>query len=192
MSVVGKKMGYGLFNSIYYGLKERGFRGVMKQLCSMGEIKLGTLKGVDEHGNAYYENLDYQYGRHRWIEYGSWNWKFDTSQIPPLWFGWLTSMYDQTPDEMPAFIAQRTKEVLEATHCEPSDCPYNTNVGGVIIPHEENHTGQKFRGYKTWGWKEEQPYELNYLPPGHPLNPERTIHKDKVDVWTPEQEKKLE
>lgn len=28
----------------------------------MGEIKLGTLKGVDEHGNCYYENLDYQYG----------------------------------------------------------------------------------------------------------------------------------
>lgn len=29
----------------------------------MSEIKLGTLKGQDEHGNMYYENLDYQFGR---------------------------------------------------------------------------------------------------------------------------------
>lgn len=28
----------------------------------MGEIKLGTLKGQDEHGNMYYENLNYQFG----------------------------------------------------------------------------------------------------------------------------------
>ena len=29
----------------------------------MGEIKLGTLKGQDEHGNMYYENLKYQFGK---------------------------------------------------------------------------------------------------------------------------------
>ena len=28
----------------------------------MGEIKLGTLKGQDEHGNMFYENLNYQFG----------------------------------------------------------------------------------------------------------------------------------
>lgn len=28
----------------------------------MGEIRLGTLKGQDEHGNMYYENLNYQFG----------------------------------------------------------------------------------------------------------------------------------
>ena len=28
----------------------------------MGEIKIGTLKGQDEHGNMYYENLNYQFG----------------------------------------------------------------------------------------------------------------------------------
>lgn len=38
-------------------------RGVLKQLCAMGEIKLGTLKGQDEHGNMYYECLKYQFGR---------------------------------------------------------------------------------------------------------------------------------
>lgn len=44
------------------GVKQRGFRGALKQLFAMGEIKLGTLKGQDEHGNMYYENLNYQFG----------------------------------------------------------------------------------------------------------------------------------
>ena len=44
------------------GVKQRGLRGTLKQLCAMGEIKLGTLKGQDEHGNMYYENLNYQFG----------------------------------------------------------------------------------------------------------------------------------
>ena len=35
---------------------------MLKQLFAMGEIKLGTLKGQDEHGNMYYENLNYQFG----------------------------------------------------------------------------------------------------------------------------------
>lgn len=67
------KFGYGVFTvgfwkidlmvqCIKLGLKERGLRGVLKQLSAMGEIKLGTLKGQDEHGNMYYENLNYQFG----------------------------------------------------------------------------------------------------------------------------------
>lgn len=35
---------------------------MLKQLSAMGEIKLGTLKGQDEHGNMYYECLKYQFG----------------------------------------------------------------------------------------------------------------------------------
>ena len=67
------KFGYGVFTvcfdpdqddvqSIWMGLKERGLRGDLKQLSAMGEIKLGTLKGQDEHGNMYYEGLNYQFG----------------------------------------------------------------------------------------------------------------------------------
>ena len=75
MSVQTKatKFGYGVFNvmnyppniieqSIRLGIKERGIRGVCKQLFCMGEIKIGTLKGQDEHGNMYHENLKYQLG----------------------------------------------------------------------------------------------------------------------------------
>ena len=42
---------------------QTGTQGVLKQLCAVGEIKLGTLKGQDEHGNMYYECLKYQFGR---------------------------------------------------------------------------------------------------------------------------------
>ena len=67
------KFGYGVFTVLFdpswsdpqcivMGLKERGLRGVLKQLSAMGEIKLGTLKGQDEHGNMYYEGLNYQFG----------------------------------------------------------------------------------------------------------------------------------
>ena len=51
-----------MFQCIWMGVKQRGFRGALKQLFAMGEIKLGTLKGQDEHGNMYYENLNYQFG----------------------------------------------------------------------------------------------------------------------------------
>ena len=83
----------------------------MKQMSAMSEIKLGTLMGQDELGNLYYENLNYQHGRlwycvheklgrHRWVEYAGWNWRFDYTQIAPAWLGWVASTYDETPDEV--------------------------------------------------------------------------------------------
>lgn len=42
---------------------------------------------------------------------------------------------------MPAFINKRIAEINAVTVGTPSDCPYKTHVGGVIAPHEENHTG---------------------------------------------------
>lgn len=35
----------------------------------MGEVKFGELKGVDRNGNKYFENTEYPFGQHRWIEY---------------------------------------------------------------------------------------------------------------------------
>ena len=43
-----------------------------------------------------YESL----GRHRWVEYAAWNWRFDYTQIAPAWLGWVASTYDETPDEV--------------------------------------------------------------------------------------------
>lgn len=35
----------------------------------MGEVKFGELKGEDVNGNKYFENLEYPFGQHRWVEY---------------------------------------------------------------------------------------------------------------------------
>ncbi|ONK71534.1 uncharacterized protein A4U43_C04F9630, partial [Asparagus officinalis] len=63
--------------------------------------KIGaTLVGVDKFGNKYYEKLeDTQFGRHRWVEYAK-KGRYDASQVPPEWHGWLHYMTDHTGDEV--------------------------------------------------------------------------------------------
>eukprot|EP01125_Pyxidicula_operculata_P007109 TRINITY_DN2421_c0_g1_i1.p1 TRINITY_DN2421_c0_g1~~TRINITY_DN2421_c0_g1_i1.p1 ORF type:complete len:212 (-),score=48.69 TRINITY_DN2421_c0_g1_i1:91-726(-) len=61
-----------------------------------GQIKSGTLVGVDKFGNKYFEddnpdpNVDTSglTGRNRWVEYPR-IWNYDASQIPPEWHSWL-------------------------------------------------------------------------------------------------------
>ena len=40
-------------------------------------------------------------GRHRWVEYAGWSWRFDYNQVAPQWLGWLASLYDEVPSEVP-------------------------------------------------------------------------------------------
>ena len=43
-------------------------------------------------------------GRHRWVEYAGWNWRFDYMQIAPQWLGWVASLYDEVPSEVRKWI----------------------------------------------------------------------------------------
>ncbi|KAG8381656.1 hypothetical protein BUALT_Bualt06G0144200 [Buddleja alternifolia] len=59
-----------------------------------------TVVGVDKFGNKYYEKLgETQYGRHRWVEYASKD-RYNASQVPPEWHGWLHYITDHTGDEL--------------------------------------------------------------------------------------------
>ncbi|KAK8791697.1 hypothetical protein WA538_002901 [Blastocystis sp. DL] len=180
------KFGYGVFTCIKLGLKERGLRGVLKQLCAMGEIKLGTLKGQDEHGNMYYECLKYQFGRHRWVEYAGWNWRFDYMQIAPQWLGWVASLYDEVPSEQNELLKKKCADIMNTATLHNSANPYKTNMGGVVAPHEENLTQMRYRSYKRWGFKDPQKEDMDWLPPQHPLYME-TARKMEPDVqeWVP-------
>jgi len=81
-------------------------RGVFKTLqkfhdqseFGFGET-CGVLKGVDRSGNRYYENLDNQIGRHRWVEYAKRDihGRPDASMIPPEWHGWVHQMFKIHP-----------------------------------------------------------------------------------------------
>ena len=62
---------------------------------------LGTLRGVDEFGNKYYENLDMQYGRHRFVNYAQRRRQGDhCTTIPPGWWGWIHHARDTTPADV--------------------------------------------------------------------------------------------
>ena len=61
----------------------------------------GELKGADQHGNQYYENLQRPAGRQRFIIYRGWGRDVDPSQIPAEWHHWLHSITDRTPVERP-------------------------------------------------------------------------------------------
>uniref|UniRef100_A0A2N9J5E6 NADH dehydrogenase [ubiquinone] 1 alpha subcomplex subunit 12 n=1 Tax=Fagus sylvatica TaxID=28930 RepID=A0A2N9J5E6_FAGSY len=62
----------------------------------------GKVVGVDKFGNKYYENLNTQYGRHRWVEYAE-KGRYNASQVPPEWHGWLHYITDHTGDEARSF-----------------------------------------------------------------------------------------
>lgn len=72
---------------------------VRKMMMFNGEMKLGSLIGVDEFGNEYFENTAYPYPRHRWVEYAGlpWTQNCDASDIGAEWHGWLHNMTDQIP-----------------------------------------------------------------------------------------------
>ncbi|XP_043718383.1 probable NADH dehydrogenase [ubiquinone] 1 alpha subcomplex subunit 12 isoform X2 [Telopea speciosissima] len=87
-------------------IREKGIGNVLRELREEGytQTKIhnigGTLVGVDKFGNKYYEKLkNTQYGRHRWVEYGD-KGRYNASQVPPEWHGWLHFITDRTGDEL--------------------------------------------------------------------------------------------
>ena len=66
---------------------------------------MGTLRGIDEFGNKYYENLDNQYGRHRWVNYATRRRQSDhCATIPPGWWGWIHHARSGTPADVKYFV----------------------------------------------------------------------------------------
>ena len=63
-------------------------------------FKTGKLVGEDKHGNKYYQNDEYFYGRNRWIIYNAKHGvDYDASMVPAEWFGWLHYKTDKAPTE---------------------------------------------------------------------------------------------
>ncbi|CAH1264450.1 NDUFA12 [Branchiostoma lanceolatum] len=81
-----------------------GITGSIWTLLRAGDLREGTLVGVDQFGNKYFENKKYFYARHRWVEFGdkqkSW-WEPDASQIPPEWHRWMHCIGEHPPTEVP-------------------------------------------------------------------------------------------
>ncbi|KAL4568015.1 hypothetical protein LXL04_023615 [Taraxacum kok-saghyz] len=104
-----------------------------------------TLVGVDKVGNKYYEKLgETQYGRHRWVEYASKN-RYNASQVPPEWHGWLHFITDHTGDELLMLKPKR----YGLDHKENF-----SGEGDEFIYHSKGHTlnpGQRdWTRYQSW------------------------------------------
>ncbi|KAG5533982.1 hypothetical protein RHGRI_027988 [Rhododendron griersonianum] len=104
-----------------------------------------TLVGVDKFGNKYYQKLgDTQYGRHRWVEYAS-KGRYNASQVPPEWHGWLHFITDHTGDELLMLKPKR----YGAEHKENL-----SGEGDEYIYHSKGHSlnpGQRdWTRYRPW------------------------------------------
>ena len=126
-------------------VKTLGPREMLRQLYHYDYIKMGTLVGVDRLGNKYFENLEEQHGRHRWVEYnteiGSHR---EASRIQPEWHGWMHHMTDNTP------MTPSTKRgmiINGGTHV-----PFPTeHQGSETVEHDINPGALTPRGYKIPG-----------------------------------------
>ncbi|KAK7499507.1 hypothetical protein BaRGS_00009159 [Batillaria attramentaria] len=105
----------------YKIIKENGgIMGSVRQLFWTDELKTGTLVGVDEDGNKYYQNNMYFMGRSRWVQYSpKYGFDYDGSQVPPEWHRWLSYISDEPPT-----VAKLPKRPWMAKHTEnPSGTP---------------------------------------------------------------------
>ncbi|KAK8601807.1 hypothetical protein V6N13_058516 [Hibiscus sabdariffa] len=146
--------------SALQAIRERGLRTFLRELKDDGFTKCffdgnllqtkihgigATLVGVDKFGNKYYEKLgDTQIGRHRWVEYAKKE-RYDASQVPPEWHGWLHCITDHTGDELlmlkPKRYGVEHKENL-------------SGKGSEFIYHSKGHAlnpGQRdWTRYQSW------------------------------------------
>ncbi|KAI3856093.1 hypothetical protein MKW98_030921 [Papaver atlanticum] len=149
-----------LLKSAFNAIKEKGIRNVAREIKEAGflnclpdgnllQIKIhnigATLVGVDKFGNKYYQNMDNQYGRHRWVEYGDKK-RYNASQVPPEWHGWLHHITDHTGDELLMLKPQRYGIEHKQNY---------TGEGDEYIYHSKGHSlnpGQR-------NWTRYQPWE---------------------------------
>ncbi|XP_057854738.2 probable NADH dehydrogenase [ubiquinone] 1 alpha subcomplex subunit 12 isoform X2 [Cryptomeria japonica] len=105
-----------LIRSAMKAIKEKGISNLWKEAKHEGFLATkihnigATLVGVDSFGNKYYEKLEnVQFGRHRWVEYGD-KQRYNASNVPPEWHGWLHYITDHTPEQLQMFKPKRYGE----------------------------------------------------------------------------------
>ncbi|KAG0497883.1 hypothetical protein HPP92_002574 [Vanilla planifolia] len=156
-----------------------------------------TVVGVDKFGNKYYERLENtQFGRHRWVEYAQKD-RYNASQVPPEWHGWLHYITDHTGDELLMLKPRR----YGVEHKE--------NFSGKVkslstIPRAMLSILAKETGPDTSHGNPQRPLEiicrqaplvynaaspeplrpLNHLPAPVPLRPSATLPATAVSFWS--------
>lgn len=99
-----------------------GPKSTWMQINSIGDIKAGTLVGIDSYGNKYFENSteDEIHMRTRWVEYK--DWYFNMSQVEPAWHYWLAYGVDVAPNH--------TAEAFKTKRAYPVPVHTESGTGG--------------------------------------------------------------
>lgn len=164
--------------------KTLGPREMLRQLYHYDYVKTGTLMGVDKLGNRYFENLDEQHGRHRWVEYNTELGHHDASRIQPEWHGWMHHMTDNTP------VTPSLKRGMQNSW--GTDVPFaSEHQGTVTAEHRINPSLVRPRGYQVGSiYEKSEGMDAYYKQPGYPLHPHFESHQDEdIEEWDPTAEK---
>jgi len=138
-------------NSFLTTLKEAKRSGNLLRVLVDGNLlhtKLreggATLIGEDTQGNRYYENMNTQSGRQRWVEYADAS-NYNASSIPPEWHGWLHYITDHTAEEVMA---------LKPTRYGVAHRENLTGRGDGMIYHTKGHAlnpnKRDWKRYQSW------------------------------------------
>ncbi|THG05431.1 hypothetical protein TEA_011825 [Camellia sinensis var. sinensis] len=151
------------------GLRRLNSSALRKEISRQTKIhNIGaTLVGVDKFGNKYYEKLgETQYGRHRWVEYALKD-RYNASQVPAEWHGWLHFITDHTGDELlmlkPKRYGVEHKENL-------------SGEGDEYIYHSKGHSLNP--GQRDWTRSGDG---ANDVDPGPSISEVGATRKDEVD-----------
>ena len=82
---------------LFRNLRLTTWRQAYRDIAGLGDIKVGTLVGVDRNGNHYFQNeKDELPGRHRWVDYAQ-LYDNNNTQIDPEWHSWLHHIRKEPP-----------------------------------------------------------------------------------------------
>jgi NADH:ubiquinone oxidoreductase subunit len=124
-------------------IKQSGWKRYVKQMNSIGDAKAGTLVGIDDYGNEFYETdaPEEIHLRTRWVEYKkSSGFEWDFSQIEPGWHYWLAYGTETPPNK----LVGEEKTVRAYPVPEVHDENY-TGTPGAYIPY--NTAKPKFKAW---------------------------------------------
>ncbi|CAI2173667.1 16577_t:CDS:2 [Funneliformis geosporum] len=113
-----------------------GPKEYLRQMMYIGDTKAGTLVGIDQFGNKYYENIEEFFellseGRDRWVDYAKHY--GDASQIPPEWHSWMHKITElpptMDPPPRPKYISPFTENF---TGTRKAFKTYNTTAPKIL------------------------------------------------------------
>ncbi|MES1914746.1 MAG: hypothetical protein MHM6MM_006788 [Cercozoa sp. M6MM] len=126
-------------------VRVNGVASALKNFMMFDQVMIGKyfgeLKGVDEHGNKYYEGKFAQNGRHRWVEYADAPFGKRPDKVSPEWFMWLHHTSDMHPGH-PLFTKPKFFELQHSGNPTDTKTPY--------VPSNYKHGRYQAEDYTSW------------------------------------------